>query len=65
MADLVEVGFSEVAVRESFGEHVIGADEDLVGAPVPAATRAPAGRAAAPERARSTSHDASTGLSPR
>src|SRR5271166_3609257 len=31
LTDLVEIGFSEVAVRQSFGEHVIGADENLVG----------------------------------
>ena len=31
LADLVEVSFSEVAVRQPFGEHVIGGDEDFMG----------------------------------
>jgi hypothetical protein len=31
LADLVEIGVSELAVRQAFGEHMVGADEDLVG----------------------------------
>ena len=31
LADLVEIGFAEVAIRQVFGEHVIGGDKDLVG----------------------------------
>ena len=31
LADLVEVGFSEVAIRQPFGEHVIGGEEDFMG----------------------------------
>ena len=31
LTDLVEIGFSEVAVRQPFGEHVIGADENSCG----------------------------------
>ncbi len=31
LSDLVEIGFSEVAVRQPFGEHVIGADENSCG----------------------------------
>ena len=31
LTDLVEIGFSEVAVRQPFGEHVIGADEKSCG----------------------------------
>ena len=31
LTDLVEIGFSEVAIRQPFGEHVIGADENFVG----------------------------------
>jgi hypothetical protein len=30
LADLVEIGFAEVAVGQVLGEHVIGGDEDLV-----------------------------------
>src|SRR5208283_5596114 len=30
LADLVEIGFAEVAIRQVFGEHVIGGDEDFV-----------------------------------
>jgi len=31
LADLVEIGFSEVAVVDPRGQHVVGGDEDLVG----------------------------------
>src|ERR1700751_5679392 len=31
LTDLVEIGFSEVVVRQPFSEHVIGADENFVG----------------------------------
>src|SRR5574337_2115794 len=31
LADLVEIGFSEVVVRQPFVQHVIGADENFVG----------------------------------
>ena len=30
LADLVEIGFAEIAIGQVFGEHVIGGDEDLV-----------------------------------
>ena len=30
LADLVEIGFAEVAIDQVFGEHVIGGDEDFV-----------------------------------
>ena len=30
LADLVEIGFAEVAIGQVFGEHVIGGDEDFV-----------------------------------
>src|SRR5208337_3608399 len=31
LADLVEIGFAEIAIGQVLGEHVIGRDEDLVG----------------------------------
>ena len=31
LADLVEIGFAEIAVGQVLSEHVIGGDEDLVG----------------------------------
>ena len=43
LADLVEIGFAEVAVGQVFGEHVIGGDEDLVGDGEGGAQAAPAG----------------------
>ncbi len=31
LADLIEIGFAEVAIGQVVGEHVIGGDKDLVG----------------------------------
>jgi hypothetical protein len=31
VADLVEIGFAEIAIGQVLREHVIGADEDFVG----------------------------------